>query len=109
MDTNKQSGYQLSLLGAERAATSANRACAGWTNRALALFEDHARKHEFFTTEEVRLANPDFEIPPDKRAWGHVARNAQLLNIVKNVGVIKAKSSTVHNMWVTKWQSLVVT
>ena len=100
-------GLALAKLGRQRAAYSAERAHPGWNDKALALFEAYARKNADFTTEDVRYANPEFEAPPEMRAWGSVARRASALGIVKSEGVTRAQSNSVHSMWVTNWKSLI--
>jgi hypothetical protein len=93
-------------LGHAMAELAGDNAGEDWKEDALAAFISHARAHKFFTTEEVRLTNPDLPLPPDNRAWGAVARRAAKDGIVESVGWTRAKSRTVHGMVVTQWASL---
>ena len=80
-------GLALAKLGRQRAAYSAERAHPGWNDKALELFEAYARTNQDFTTEDVRHANPDFESPPEMRAWGCLERCELGVCIVFWVGV----------------------
>ena len=92
-------------LGHEAAETAADNAGSEWRGTAFDAFIDYAKTHEFFTTEEVRLARADIPIPPDTRAWGAIPRQAQKENIIEGAGWVRADSPTVHGMVVTKWRS----
>ena len=92
-------------LGHEMAELAGDNAGENWKEVAFAAFANHARKHKFFTTEEVRQNNPDLPAPPDTRAWGVVARRAVKEGVVVSAGWTRAKSMTVHGMVVTRWES----
>lgn len=94
--------------GMQRAVDHADRKIDGWQDMALEAFRDYARRHVTFTTEQVRVASPNVPNPPDKRAWGHVARRACKEGIVHKIGMVQAKSPTVHCMYVTLYESRVL-
>lgn len=105
MENTQKTGYELSIEGANRAAKSANNAFPNWTDRALYLIVKFARNNKQFTIEDVRIANPEFEEPPEPRAWGQVARQAKDRKFIEKIGIVSAKSKTVHNMNINLWKS----
>lgn len=96
-------------LGHAKADSAAARAGAAWMADALRAFKSHAMLHKYFTTEQVRLANPHLAEPPDRRAWGAVPRLAKKEGIVRAHGWTRADSRTVHGMVVTMWESSIYT
>ena len=92
-------------LGHDMAEIAADHAGGYWIGIALKAVIQYARKKQYFTTEQVRAANPDLPEPPDKRAWGHVIRLAKKEGYVEPSGWIRAESLTVHGMVVTLWLS----
>lgn len=102
-------GEELARAGANAAAANADRVSPEWTDRAYFLFAAYARGHAEFATEDVvsYATTLGFAAPPDKRAWGHVAKRAAKARIVERSGYTKAKNSNVHRMTVTLWRSLV--
>lgn len=101
-------GKSLRDAGMQQAAEHADREYDGWQDIALAAFREYARTHVTFTTEDVRTANTNVPVPPDKRAWGTVARRAVKESIVQKIGMVQAKSPTVHAMYVAHYESLVL-
>lgn len=93
--------------GMNRAVEHADRTSPGWQDAALEAFKAYAATHRTFTTEQVRTASPNVPQPPDKRAWGHVARRACKEAIVRKVGMVQAQSPTVHCMYVSLYESQV--
>lgn len=91
--------------GMARAVEHANRTQPGWQDLALDAFRAYAVTHPSFTTEQVRTASTSVQQPPDKRAWGHVARRACKEGIVQKIGMVQAKSPTVHCMYVSLYES----
>ena len=92
-------------IGHEMADIAADHAGSYWVGIALKAVINYARKNQYFTTEQVRNANPDLPEPPDKRAWGSVIRLAKKEGYVEPNGWIRAQSLTVHGMVVTLWLS----
>jgi hypothetical protein len=103
-----QLAFQLGHEGAELAASKADRVHGDWTAKALAAWYDHARAHQRFTSEDVRLAYAGI-VPaaPDQRAWGAVARAAMRKDYCKAAGITRAKSPNVHGSYTTEYESLV--
>jgi hypothetical protein len=98
-------GLAKGHAGAEIAAAHAG---SEWTRMALEAFFEFAKEQQQFTTEQVREAFPHLPRPPDKRAWGQVARLAKSEGIVESIGWVRADSPTVHGMVVTQWKSKVL-
>jgi len=95
-------------LGHTSAEIAADNAGSDWIRIASEAFSNFAKSNHSFTTEQVREAFPDIPPPPDKRAWGQIARLAKSKGVVKSIGWIRANSPTVHGMVVTLWQSKIL-
>jgi hypothetical protein len=92
-----QLAFDLAERGANLAAAKADRLHENWTAKALAAFKLYAASHQFFTTEDVVLANPNLPAPPDKRSWGSVTLKAQRLGYVRSTDKLaRAKSPHAH-------------
>ncbi len=100
---------RLRDLGIERSADHAEREHEGWKKLALERFIAYAKTHEEFITEDVRAANADIPEPPDRRAWGHIARAALKAGHIVKAGYREAKDPKVHCSINTLWRSLAVT
>jgi hypothetical protein len=92
-------------LGHAMAEVAAANAGSEWQMLALEAMRQHALEKKFFTTEDVRRANPDFPVPPDKRAWGAIPRMAKKEGFIQFRSWVRAESLTVHGMVVTLWES----
>jgi len=84
---------------------SANKQGAEWQAAAYQAYVEHARKHKFFTTEDVRFNAKHVPHPTDPRAWGYIAKIAQKNGIMIAVDLVRPKSKTVHGRHCTLWQS----
>ena len=100
----KHEGLALGHASADIAAAHAG---AAWMAQAVHAFRSHALRNKYFTTEQVRLANPDIPEPPDRRAWGAVPRVAKKDGVIRAHGWTRADSRTVHGMVVTLWESTI--
>jgi hypothetical protein len=81
---------------AKAAAARADREIDDWTQKAVALFAEYASKApSSFLTEEARqfAESHGLSVPPDGRAWGHVAKKCQRAGVVTSAGFGAAKSS----------------
>jgi hypothetical protein len=81
---------------AKAAAARADREIDDWTQKAVALFAEYAGKApSSFLTEEARqyAESHGLSVPPDGRAWGHVAKKCQRAGVVASAGFGAAKSS----------------
>jgi NAD(P)H-dependent FMN reductase len=81
---------------AKAAAARADREIDEWTQKAVALFAEYAGKApSSFLTEEARqyAESHGLSVPPDGRAWGHVAKKCQRAGVVASAGFGAAKSS----------------
>jgi hypothetical protein len=92
-------------LGYEAAEAAAEHAGTKWRETAFDAFIKYAKTHEFFTTEDVRLAYPDIPFPPDTRAWGAIPRQAKKQNIIEGTGLVRANDRNVHGRFITQWRS----
>lgn len=97
--------------GIERALAAADNAQLQWSERALGYLVRHARQHETFTAELVRIAaeNDGFPAPPDRRAWGGILVRAQHRQWVVKWDRTRATDPKVHCNEVTVWKSLIYT
>lgn len=91
-------GHRMADLAAEHAGDD-------WLDEARFAFREYAKRNRFFTTEQVRMANPDLPKPPDARAWGAIPRMAVREGTVTPHGWTRADSRSVHGMVVTLWES----
>ena len=81
---------------AKAAAARADREIDDWTKKAVALFAEYAGKAPSpFLSEEARqyAESHGLSVPPDGRAWGHVAKKCQRAGVVASAGFGAAKSS----------------
>ena len=92
-------------IGHKMATVAAEHAGGEWMSEAMHAFKTHAMHNKLFTTEQVRVANPDLPRPPDKRAWGAIPRLAAKEGVVAPHGWVRADSPSVHGMVVTLWES----
>jgi hypothetical protein len=83
MNKGLETGHAMAELAADRAGFD-------WKLLALEAVRQHALKKRYFTTEQVRGANPDLPEPPDKRAWGAIAR------LAKKEGQIRAETRSME-------------
>ena len=97
-------GLRLGHEGAERAADAAGEL---WKAQALEAFIQYAKRHRKFTSEDVRLANPDIGCNGDLRAWGHVAKAANKAGATVKAGSACCISRKVHGSITTLWESLI--
>jgi hypothetical protein len=99
--------HQGLAIGHAMAEVAAVNAGNEWVAIALDAVRKHAMTNKYFTTEQVRAAYVDLPEPPDRRAWGAVARKAQKEGLIQSHGWVRAQSLTVHGMVVTMWESKV--
>lgn len=98
-------GEQLKLAGMAEAAAHADKTVPDWSALAEAVMDRASIEMNSFTTEEVRTLYGDLlPEPPDKRAWGAVATKLARARKIERVGFVKAKSRTVHGMYVSLWK-----
>jgi len=87
-----EKGYAAAQASAERA----DREIDDWSQKAVALFAEYARKAPSpFLTEEARQYAElhGLSSPPDGRAWGHIAKRCQRDGLTISAGFGSAKSS----------------
>lgn len=100
-----QQGRALRDEGINRAAEHAERVEPDWKDIAYDAFCRIARQHQEFTTEQARHLSRVVPDPPDKRAWGQVARRAVRAGIIEKAGYAVADDPKVHRNVVTLWRS----
>lgn len=94
------------FIGHAAAEAAAAHAGEPWKERAYKAFVSYASTHSTFTTEEVRLASPQVEAPPELRAWGQIALRAKRAKVVEFDGWTFAKEKNVHGNAVTQWKTI---
>lgn len=89
---------------AEAASDRAERIEPSWRAKALAAVQEHARSHEWFLVEDLRGS---ISMPPgaDRRALGHVVKDAAKLGLVVADGFAPAVSS--NGSAKVRWRSLI--
>lgn len=97
-------GIELGHAGADAAANAAGEL---WKAQALEAFINYAKQHKKFTSEDVRLANPEIGCNGDLRAWGHIATAAKKSGIVEHAGYARSIAAKVHGSVTTLWGSLI--
>jgi hypothetical protein len=95
----------FAALAAERAADHADAITTDWSERAFQAFRQHARTHRQFSTEDVIAGAPYLPAPPDKRAWGHIAKKANKLGICTTGYIGRSTLPHAHGRWITIWNS----
>jgi hypothetical protein len=101
-------GEQLKIEGMSAAAANADKSHLNWSEQAELLVLLAAEEMQQFTTEDVRAKFGDLiPEPPDKRAWGYVMTKLAREGKITRVGFVKAKSKTVHGMYVSLWTGVV--
>lgn len=100
-------GMRLATDGAARAADHADAKVPSWTEQALDYFEEFARRHATFKTEDARMYAEarGLPFPPDKRAWGQVALSAARNKTIFALGYTTADDPKVHHNPVRLWGS----
>jgi hypothetical protein len=76
-----------------------------WQAAAYQAYVEHARRHKYFTTEDVRRDAKNVPKPTDPRAWGHIAKSAQKNGIIVYFEIMPSKSATTHGRYINIWQS----
>lgn len=89
---------------ARAAAGKAGRIDAGWKSEALAAVREHARRNARFLSEHVAVSIPE---GADRRALGHVVKEAERLGWIEADGFGAATSS--NGSPKTAWKSLIYT
>lgn len=94
------------LFGQEMAKLAADKAGEEWKKQALESFINYAKANKEFMTEDVRL-NSDIGVPPDKRAWGHIAVAAKKQGVITKIGFRYSTDAASHPTPMSLWQSLI--
>jgi hypothetical protein len=101
-DPKDKAGLELGYEAAERAA---KRAGDLWRERAWNALKHYAAAYDEFTTEAVRLASPEVGEPPDRRAWGAIARRGLKEGLIEHHGLEHSSSPGTHGRLVIRWRS----
>lgn len=97
---------QLGQMAAEAAANHAERESPGWKDLAFDAFVRYAKlaaPNEFITKNAREHAERVWGVPlpPDPRAWGHIATRARVEGVVRFIKKIEAPH--VHGGKVSVW------
>lgn len=90
-----------------RALDKADRAVTGWPDLAYAFLELHARRHQYFISEDVSDASKaeQLEQPPTDRAWGSIYTKAAKAGLIVQDG--SGRSRRRHASICPRWRSLI--
>ena len=102
-------GFQLALVGMERASDHANRKTPGWDNHAYQAIVDYARTTDApFMIEQVRKIAYDagLPIPPAEGAWGTPTKRAASNGVIEFVGFKTSGNKTQHGKPCKLWKAL---
>lgn len=99
---------QLGHAGAQLAADHADKVNNDWQLIAYNSLLAHAKTHEFFTIEQVRLYSAHVPKPPSERAWGQIAIMAHKAGIISRSSIQATTNKTAHGCFATVWRSLIV-
>jgi hypothetical protein len=91
--------------GLRLAKLSANKQGPEWNALAYQAYVEHARRHRFFTTEDVRKAAKNVPAPTNNSAWGYIAKSASKNGIMVEFEVMRSKSLSTHGRHIIIWQS----
>jgi hypothetical protein len=91
-------GKTAAQLADEGIRTAIEHAGPEWNDRATEAFRQFALTHAEFLCEDVRVwaETKGLPHPPDKRAWGHIAREAVKNETVKVTGYAMTKVKPAH-------------
>lgn len=92
-------------LGHEMAKVAADNAGENWKKVAYEAFVRHAKNNKFFATENVQNNELDVSPPPDRRAWGQIALQAQRQGVVSADSLVRSSSKICHGRIITIWKS----
>ena len=93
--------------GMRSAIRHANDDSPGWQSRAVEFVRQYAVNNAEFMAEAARIWSElrGLPLPPTKKAWGPVMKQAEKENIVRAAGAAPAASS--NGSYKVKWRSLV--
>lgn len=104
MRKEEATGEDLKSIGMSAAARSAGRE---WMDDAMrhTLLVGSMSTDGTFTAEDVREMSAGFlGEPPSLKSWGAVMATLARRGVIRRVGFVKARSKTVHSMYVTLWK-----
>lgn len=92
-------------IGLKMAKLSADKQGSEWQAEAYQAYVEHARKHKYFTTEDVRKAANNVPAATNNSAWGHIAKTASKNGIMVEFETMRSKSASTHGRHIIIWQS----
>lgn len=103
--SGEQLGLELANIASQVAMDHADVMEPGWSERAFSAFKIFAKQHDRFSTEDVIAASAHVPAPPDKRAWGGIARKACHSGVCEKAGMGTSKLPHAHQRPITIWNS----
>ena len=91
--------------GLRLAKLSANKQGPEWQAAAYQAYVEHAKRHRFFTTEDVRKSAKNVPATSNNSAWGHIAKTASKNGIMVEFETMRSKSPSTHGRHIIIWQS----
>jgi hypothetical protein len=93
------------VKGLRLAKLSADKQGPEWQAAAYQAYVEHAKRHRFFTTEDVRKAAKNVPAASNNSAWGHIAKKASKNGIMVEFETMRSKSASTHGRHIIIWQS----
>ena len=91
--------------GLKMAKLSADKQGQEWQALAYQAYVEHAKRHRFFTTEDVRKAAENVPAATNNSAWGHIAKTASKNGIMVEFETMRSKSASTHGRHIIICQS----
>ena len=99
--TALEEGYRLAKLSSDKQGTD-------WQAAAYRAYVEHARRHRFFTTEDVRRSAKNVPAATNNSAWGHIAKTASNNGIMMEFETMRSKSPSTHGRHIIVWKSMLL-
>ena len=102
---SEKTGAQLRDAGIKQAMDHAEEKNAGWKRAAYKFLMTYIKKHEVFMCEDVRMAAVGIiPMPPHKRAWGGIVRQANIDGVIHRRSIGRVKNPKAHRAHATLWE-----
>jgi hypothetical protein len=105
MKKSEKTGAQLRDEGIKQAMDYAEHKKEGWKRIAYKFLVKYIKRHEVFMCEDVRQAAMGIvPMPPHKRAWGGIVRQAAKDGIIHKRSIGQVKNPKAHRAHAAIWE-----